>query len=111
SAGQDIHIAREYLSDTLLLKTTFRTPSGVVEVLDFMPVQDSHLIRQVRGLAGEVAVTMTCVPRFEYGRDTAQVAVDQQQATLRGADLWLRLTATTKLVAMEDAVAGEFTVS
>lgn len=111
SAGQEIRVDREYLPDTLLLKTTFRTPGGVVEMLDFMPVQwDCHLIRQVRCIEGEVAVTMTCAPRFEYGRDAAEVEVDQRQATLRGADLWLRLAATVELASADDAVACEFTL-
>jgi GH15 family glucan-1,4-alpha-glucosidase len=118
-AGQPIRIEREYLTDTLLLKTTFHTPGGVVEVLDFMPVRwDCHLIRQVRCLEGTVAMTMTCSPRFEYGRDAAKVEfekpkdeADKHLATLRGADLWLRLASTAELALAEDAVASEFTLA
>lgn len=112
--GADAHIQieREYLPDTLLLKTTFTTTRGVVEVLDFMPVQsDCHLIRQVRCVKGEVAMSMSCSPKFEYGRDAANVAVDAQQAILRGADLWLRLTATVELADAGDVVACEFAMS
>ena len=109
SVGQDIQIEREYLPDTLLLKTTFTSSGGVVEVVDFMPVQwDCHLIRQVRCVKGEMLMSMSCAPRFEYGRDGAEVVVDSHQAMLRGTDLWLRLTATLPLAGADDAVACEF---
>lgn len=110
SAGQNVQIEREYLPDTLLLKTTFTTPGGVVEVVDFMPVQwDCHLIRQVRCVEGEMEVAMTCAPRFEYGRDPAEVALENEgeahQATLRGTEMWLRLAATVELGGAENAIA------
>lgn len=109
SAGQDIHIEREYLPDTLLLKTTFTTPGGVVEVLDFMPVQwDCHLIRQVHCRKGRVVMTTACEPCFEYGRDAADVVIDEREAILRGADIWLRLAATVPLAKAGDAAACEF---
>lgn len=102
---EGVRIEREYLPDTLLLKTTFTTPTGVLELLDYMPVQwDCHLVRELRCVKGEVAITMNCQPRFDYGRDPAEVEVQGQGVLLRGADLCLRLVATTDMATQADSV-------
>jgi len=62
---------RRYLPGTAVLETTFETAEGVVRVTDFMPPSPSdervELTRIVRGLKGEVAMTMELILRFGYG--------------------------------------------
>src|SRR5438105_4611143 len=64
-----------YLPDTAVLVTRFMAPSGVGEVLDFMPVEDPEvetahhrLVRLVHVVRGEMSFEIECAPRFDYGR-------------------------------------------
>jgi len=63
-------VEQAYVPDTLVLETTFRAPSGVAKVVDFMPIRERHarLVRIVEGIQGEVAMEATIVLRFDYGR-------------------------------------------
>ena len=60
---------REYRADTLILETTFQTPTGTAVLTDFMPPRDSasDVVRIVRGLSGRVEFRSTIVIRFDYG--------------------------------------------
>jgi GH15 family glucan-1,4-alpha-glucosidase len=62
-------VARRYVDGTLILETTFATPSGTVEVIDFMPLRGttSDIVRIVQGVAGSVRMHTELVIRFEYG--------------------------------------------
>ena len=71
--------SRRYLDDTMVLETTFRTETGVIAVVDALAVGPnerghdlgagaiSALVRQVRGVEGEVEVALEYAPRPEYG--------------------------------------------
>jgi GH15 family glucan-1,4-alpha-glucosidase len=66
----DAEPAREYVSGTLVLRTTWRSADGAeAEVLDFMPFRDErrNLIRRVRGLTGTMRFRGTIRFRFDYG--------------------------------------------
>ena len=60
---------RRYLPDTLVLETTFTTPTGVVRVVDCMPIRGEapDVVRVVEGVTGRVAMHMDLVIRFDYG--------------------------------------------
>ncbi len=60
---------RQYRPDTLILETTFETPTGVALVIDFMPPRDSasDVVRLVRGISGRVSFRTELVIRFDYG--------------------------------------------
>jgi GH15 family glucan-1,4-alpha-glucosidase len=63
--------SRAYLGDTLVLTTTWQTPTGSVQVEDFMPPRGEDtpvLIRIVRGMAGSVEMECEIKLRFGYGR-------------------------------------------
>ncbi len=66
---------RRYLDHTLILETRFETHEGGVALLDFMPIRgrNSDVVRIVRGIHGEVAMTMELVLRFDYGRSVPWV--------------------------------------
>jgi GH15 family glucan-1,4-alpha-glucosidase len=65
----DAGVRRRYLPDTLILETEFRTDSGSVRLLDFMPLRDqgTSVIRLVIGHSGQVAMQTELVVRFDYG--------------------------------------------
>ena len=60
---------RHYRGDTMILETTFATPTGAVAVIDFMTRRDgaTDLVRLVRGLQGSVAMRSDLAARFDYG--------------------------------------------
>lgn len=65
-----ISTKRRYLTDTLIVETTFTTRSGSAVLIDFMPPrgQNSDVVRIVRGVAGKVKMRMDLRIRFDYGR-------------------------------------------
>ncbi|MBI1915807.1 MAG: glycoside hydrolase family 15 protein [Planctomycetes bacterium] len=67
--GEVRECRRRYRDDTLILETDYRTDSGEVTVLDFMPVRSKQLdlIRIVEGRRGQVAMQTEIVIRFDYG--------------------------------------------
>src|SRR3954451_23349916 len=54
--GTEVTSSRRYRGDTLILETTFETPSGAVLVIDFMAItgDDADIVRTVVGLRGRV---------------------------------------------------------
>ncbi|GAB3923862.1 glycoside hydrolase family 15 [Microlunatus endophyticus] len=68
-ADEVLESRRRYLPDTFVLQTTLRTATGVVEVVELMPV-DHHpaIIRRITCLEGEVRMHQELVIRFSYGR-------------------------------------------
>jgi len=70
---------RRYWPSTNVLETTFETDSGVVKLLDLMPVMAEeekrhrltpfrHILRRIECLSGEVAVEAHFSPRPNYAR-------------------------------------------
>ncbi len=76
---QPYRTERRYLPGTLVIETTFATPTGSVKLIDAMAFaegQRSHelgfvaphlLLRSVEGLVGEVELRLELAPRPEYG--------------------------------------------
>jgi GH15 family glucan-1,4-alpha-glucosidase len=62
-------VSRRYVGDSLVLETTFETDTGVVQVIDFMPVRGEapDVVRIVVGVTGRVPMRMDLVVRFDYG--------------------------------------------
>ena len=62
-------VTRHYRDGSLVLDTRFETRSGIVSVVDFMPIgrPESSIVRRVIGRAGRVAVHAELVLRFDYG--------------------------------------------
>ncbi len=72
----DFESSRVYQGPTMILATTHRTNTGVVEVLDFLApgAAEPTLVRIVRGVEGEVAMTSELIVRFDYGLTVPWVA-------------------------------------
>jgi GH15 family glucan-1,4-alpha-glucosidase len=74
-----VRTTRRYLPGTLVLETTFHTPSGAVRVTDAMAFKEGQrghdlgldspheLLRLVEGVEGTVQMTLSLAPRPEYG--------------------------------------------
>jgi GH15 family glucan-1,4-alpha-glucosidase len=62
-------IRRRYREGTLVLETEYQTDSGVVAVVDCMPLRTlSHdIVRMIEGRRGQVRMRMELVIRFDYG--------------------------------------------
>jgi GH15 family glucan-1,4-alpha-glucosidase len=60
---------RQYLGQTLVLETEFTTDTGVVAVIDFMPIRDKipDVVRIVEGRRGTVPMKMELDIRHDYG--------------------------------------------
>lgn len=65
-------ISRRYVPGTAVLETRFETATGVCTLTDFMPLTDDEekvdVVRIVRGVSGEVAMSMELILRFNYGQ-------------------------------------------
>ncbi|GAC1351122.1 MAG: glycoside hydrolase family 15 protein [Polyangiales bacterium] len=62
-------VRRNYRQDTLVLETEFVTDTGVVRVVDCMPLRVGQpvVVRSVEGVEGTVAMKMELIIRFDYG--------------------------------------------
>jgi GH15 family glucan-1,4-alpha-glucosidase len=94
-ADMSVPTARRYLPGTMVLETSWGTPTGWIIVRDV-------LLRTVRCVNGEVQVALDCEPMFDYGRHQARWSYDDRgyhQGVARGdhTDLELRLTTDMRL--------------
>ena len=81
-SGDSIESSQEYVADTNVLETTFRTPTGVATITDFMPIPDDDADGKVdvdRATPPEIHRIVTChsgrvelrcdfLPRHDYAR-------------------------------------------
>jgi len=116
--------ARRYLPGTMILETSWGTPTGWIIVRDVLLIGPWHheegelshthrraptdydaahvLLRMVRCVSGEAQITLDCEPIFDYGRKFAHWAYTdrgyhQGVATADGERLELRLTTDMRL--------------
>jgi GH15 family glucan-1,4-alpha-glucosidase len=92
---------RRYLDGTLVLETTFSTPTGVLVLTDLLalgPDNTRHrlgvgvphlLVRQLVCTAGDVEVEMSYAPRPEYGLIVPLLPAVDGGVTARGGAEWL----------------------
>ncbi|MFF1399209.1 glycoside hydrolase family 15 protein [Streptomyces sp. NPDC058287] len=114
----DVTVRQIYLADTAVLITRFLTPTGVGEVLDFMPVgrqpgvaSDQHrLVRALRVVRGTVTFNLECRPRFDYGRSPHTLDLDEHGAAFHGPGIDVHLSSTFALDADGDDVRATVTL-
>jgi GH15 family glucan-1,4-alpha-glucosidase len=108
-----------YLPGTPILITRFMSNDGVGEVVDFMPIAgeratDRHrIVRMVRVVRGQMRFRLDCQPRFNYGRDVAEVDVGPDGATFRSPTMTMNVNASRRdrrLVGPGDIVRTELGV-
>ncbi len=119
---KQITATRRYQPHTLVLDTTFETPSGTIVMTDFMPIRghNSDLVRVVRCISGTVQMDMTLCLRFDYGKsvpwiecesgpDAAGESVKSWVARV-GPSLTVLRTAATIVESSPGTLSAEFTL-
>jgi GH15 family glucan-1,4-alpha-glucosidase len=106
-------VSRRYEDSTLILETEWRTASGTVRVLDFMPPRAHEapvLVRIVDGVDGAVEMESVWRLRFGYGKVVPWVRrINQAIVAIAGPDsVWLRTP--VKLVGHDMSHQATFTV-
>jgi GH15 family glucan-1,4-alpha-glucosidase len=66
----DVAVSRRYVEHSAALETTYRSSTGVVTVLDVMPIGDGRadIVRRIIGVEGTMRMRHEWVVRFGYGR-------------------------------------------
>ncbi|MEU7723623.1 glycoside hydrolase family 15 protein [Streptomyces tibetensis] len=112
-SGSEAEAKRRYCGDSLVLESVWRTPSGSVRVLDFMPPRDGapQVIRIVEGLTGEVPMISAMRPRPGYGSVSPWIhEVGGRMVAEAGADaLWL--DTCVQQVEKDGAIVSAFAVA
>ncbi len=111
-AGEVRSSKRRYRQGTLVLETEFETADGAVRVIDSMPPRQTtpRLVRVVEGLRGEVAMTTSMRPRFDYGKTKPWMHMEEGDVHATAGPDSLILRATVPLSQHEFAAHAEFTV-
>ena len=108
-----------YLPDTNILQTTFRTDTGTVTVIDFMPcyrtsrrklTKFDEIHRLVDCPIGQVPLEVVFEPRLDYARDNAQIEIYKYGVTARGRSDRLALSSTTPFTSDGGKAIGSFTL-
>ncbi len=114
---------RTYVADTLVLRTTFRTATGVASVTDALLFEagarghdigrrSPHvLLRRVEGEQGHVRLRTVCAPRMEYGLTEPHLQPVPGGIRAQGGPVTLTLMAPIPLRLADGSVVGEFAVA
>lgn len=111
---------QQYLQNTNILETKFRTASGYVTVTDFMPVKHvgrpyentfPTLIRQVKCTRGTVEMETIFNPRFNYARTETTLEKNEKGVTAKNHKEQLYLSCPVSLVINNNTATGKFTVT
>jgi len=101
-----------YLPDTNVLVTRSLSEEGVAEITDCMPIEEQQdhphaIVRHVRTVRGDVRYRMRCEPRFDYGRASHVVEVNEGEVLFvsTGADGTALRLRTPVPVRIEDGAA------
>jgi GH15 family glucan-1,4-alpha-glucosidase len=110
--GDDFTTSRQYRDGTLILETTFLTPTGSAVLIDCMPLRaHGSVVRTVVGLSGTVDFTMELVMRFDYGSSVPWVEKrDPLTLTAVAGPQMLVLRSAAALQAVDHRTVSRFTV-
>jgi GH15 family glucan-1,4-alpha-glucosidase len=101
--------SRRYVQETMVLETTFHSPSGTLVLTDALatgPDNEGHqlgknaphvLVRSLACTSGAMDVDISYAPRPEYGLVTPLLSAVPGGVTARGGAEWLVLTTTVPL--------------
>jgi GH15 family glucan-1,4-alpha-glucosidase len=111
-----------YLPDTMVVEITFETAQGVVSLTDALALEDEArdvqigirsphiLLRQVRGLRGQVPLRIEYVPRPEYGIAAPLLHWHDDGLVTTAGSLELILTTDANLHVSPGKAVGEHTL-
>jgi len=110
---------QSYLPDTNILQTTFRTDTGTVTVIDFMPcyrtsghglAKFSEIRRLVECTAGQVPLEVVFEPKLDYARDDTLISISKYGVAVRGRAGKLALSSMIPFAIDGDKAIGSFTL-
>jgi len=106
------HCQRRYQGDTLIIETEFQTESGVVALIDFMPIREQtpDLLRIVEGRSGTVDMHMELIIRFDYGSIVPWVQQTEHGISATAGPDALRLCCPVDLHGENLTTVADFTV-
>lgn len=109
-AREDAEVARAYLDDSLVLETTFTTPTGTLVVTDALAmakgsrdhelgIDSPHvLLRRAHCTKGQVDIEVEVKPRLEYGLTVPLLhGLPDGSVQVRGGPTTLRLSGDVEL--------------
>ena len=107
-------VERRYRPETLVLETLFRTASGEVLLIDFMPrpraAASVEIVRLVRGVRGSVPMRLEAIIRCDYGKTVPWVRRrDYGISAIAGPDA-LQLHTALPLEGKDNTTVAEFTI-
>ncbi len=113
--GEVSEVRRSYRDETLILETVFRTDTGSIALIDFMPhdgeSQRTDIVRLVQGRGGKVAMRTELLLRFDYGKVILWVSrVEDGINAVAGPDA-LYLRTPVDLRGEDFRTKGQFTVA
>lgn len=115
-------VERRYLEGTLVLQTTYHTPSGSLEVADALAMaggvrghdlgaSSPHaLLRRARCISGEVQLEMDFAPRFEYGLTTPMLSPADRGVVATGGPTTLRLSSSVPIDVADTQATARITL-
>jgi GH15 family glucan-1,4-alpha-glucosidase len=121
-AGRTIAVERRYRPETLVLETRFRTPSGSVLVIDFMPLGPDRLqplapdrrrvdiVRIIQCESGTVKLAMEMIFRFDYGTIVPWVRRRSDGLSAVAGPDALLLRTPVDLEGRDETTVAEFTI-
>ena len=113
-------VTRRYLDRTMVLETTFHTPTGTVAVTDALAMGDGNrghelgkgaphlLLRRATCVEGEVEMALEYVPRPEYGLVHPLFEAGEGGVTAFGGADVLVLSSPPALTVDQSSVSGTF---
>jgi GH15 family glucan-1,4-alpha-glucosidase len=116
-------VERRYVPGTLVIETTFRTPTATARLTDalaFPQGQRGHdlgldapheLLRSIEALGGEMRFAMELAPRPEYGLVRPLLRVTDGGARTFGGPNQIALSSAVALVAGDAGVRADFTLA
>jgi len=117
-----VAVERRYRPETLVLETRFRTASGSVLVIDFMPLplgrdialapdrRRVDLIRIIQGERGSVPMKMEMIFRFDYGSIVPWVRRRTDGLSAVAGPDALLLRTSLDLVGRDETTVADFTI-
>jgi GH15 family glucan-1,4-alpha-glucosidase len=110
----EARVTRRYRPNTMILETRFECREGVVTLVDFMPMGQSHssVVRLVIGERGRVAMHTQFILRFGYGAIVPWVEKldDETLRAIAGPDMVV-LRSPVALVGRHLTHAADFTIA
>ncbi len=112
------HVTRRYLDRTMVLETTFRTPTGAVTIIDALAVGDGNrghqlgkdaphvLVRRATCIEGEVELRLEYAPRPDYGVVSPLLDVIDGGLTAVGGPDFLVLSSPMTLTVDQSSASG-----